>query len=107
MTLNLAATSINASPMTIVRVAGLMVFVALIYAALCWIKPFARCDRCDGFGRAPARPLHDWLRYRNRPAQPRAARGHPTCPRCRGTGLRLRLGRRFANFLIRRHRRAH
>ena len=76
--------------------------VTLGYVGVCWLKPFTHCDRCKGSGTSPTR-LSDRLRYRMSPT-PRAVRGLPDCPRCRGTGLRLRLGRRAYNFASTTHR---
>ncbi|MEU4239767.1 hypothetical protein [Actinoplanes sp. NPDC026619] len=105
MTHTVAATSINMPDNSIFRLALIALIGVALYAAWCWIKPFTHCPRCAGKGISPKR-LRDRWRYRGRPPAPRAARGAPQCPRCRGTGLRLRLGRRIANFLIRRYRRA-
>lgn len=64
------------------------VLAALIYAALCWVRPFADCGSCGGTGRRPAGRL--------RRARP--------CRRCRETGKRLRIGRRVWNYSRRLHR---
>lgn len=77
-------------------------FVTLGYGGACWLKPFTHCDRCKGHGVAPS-GLSDRLRYGARPEH-RAVRGLPNCPRCRGTGLRLRIGRRAYNHLTRIYR---
>ncbi|GGQ77643.1 hypothetical protein GCM10010166_54500 [Couchioplanes caeruleus subsp. azureus] len=106
MTLAVAATSTNTSPNGYAGVAMILLIAVSGYGMWCWIKPFADCDRCDGRGTSPRR-LSDWWRYHSRPPAPRAARGARQCPRCRGTGLRLRLGRRAANHLIRRYRHSH
>lgn len=106
MTRIVAATSTNAPEMSAVLFAGILLVVTLGYvggyAVACWLKPFTACHRCDGTGtRAPG--LMDRLRRRH--PQPRALRGRPDCGRCRGTGLRLRIGRRIFNH-FRRLRRA-
>lgn len=64
-----------------------------VYAALCWAFPFAPCRRCHGVGRIRARA---------------GLFGHSVrdCRWCRGSGRRLRLGRRLWNALARRHQRA-
>ncbi|MFB6675587.1 hypothetical protein ACFCWG_24815 [Streptomyces sp. NPDC056390] len=50
------------------------------YSALCALKPFGRCRRCQGEGERTTR------RGRLKP-----------CRRCHETGLRLRVGRRIHN----------
>ncbi|MEV6527723.1 hypothetical protein AB0M43_37965 [Longispora sp. NPDC051575] len=59
------------------RLAALLTFgYAAYYLLKCTVSPFGRCRRCSGTrrtGRKFARP----------------------CPRCDGTGLRQRLGRRL------------
>lgn len=57
------------------------------YSLACWVKPFRACTRCDGMGR-----IRGKLTRRPRP-----------CRRCRGTGLRLRIGRRIHNRLTHLH----
>jgi hypothetical protein len=53
-----------------------------IYALACWVKPFGRCSRCQG-------GIHQtFITRRYRP-----------CRLCRGSGLRLRIGRRVYNHL--------
>ena len=49
--------------------------------------------------------VSDRPRYGPKPPT-RAARARPDCPPCRGTGLRLRIGRRLANRARRAHRNA-
>jgi hypothetical protein len=61
------------------------------YVLLCWIKPFGRCWRCRRTG-SHKRLITRRLR---------------TCRRCRGSGLRLRHGRRIFNYFARIHREAH
>ena len=53
------------------------------YAIACWIWPFADCKRCKGKGafRSPSK------KYRR------------TCRKCKGSGTRLRTGRRIWNAL--------
>lgn len=105
MTLTLAATSTNTPDTSPIPLILFALFVTVGYALACWLKPFTHCDRCEGRGSSP-RKLSDRLRYGPQ-SKPRAARGQPDCPRCSGTGLRLRIGRRAANALIRLHRRSH
>ena len=104
MTLTLAATSTNAPGKSVVLLILFALIVTAGYGAACWLKPFTHCHRCRGEGTSPRR-LADQLRYGQR-ATRRAVRAQPDCPRCRGTGLRLRLGRRAANRARRAHRNA-
>jgi hypothetical protein len=103
MTLTLTATSTNTHLPPLARFALIALIITIGYGLACWLKPFTHCHRCHGHGTSP-RTLSDRIRY-GRASKPRAALGHPDCPRCRGTGLRLRIGRRTANHLIRLHRR--
>lgn len=57
------------------------------YTLLCWIKPFGRCVRCNKKGSHPRL----------------ITRKLTICRRCKGSGLRLRHGRRIFNFLARIH----
>jgi hypothetical protein len=59
-----------------------------MYAARCYATPYARCAKCHGCGHV----------------ERRSGRGHRPCRRCKATGLRLRIGRRIANYLIARRR---
>jgi hypothetical protein len=61
---------------------------AAVYALLCWVLPFGCCQRCKATGAHP-RLITRRLR---------------TCRRCRGSGRRLRHGRRVFNHLARIHR---
>jgi hypothetical protein len=54
-----------------------------VYAERCTNMPFRKCGKCRGLGRFPHATA--WKR----------------CRRCKGTGLRLRLGRRVFNALYR------
>jgi hypothetical protein len=103
MTLTAAATSTDPPLPTLARIVLIVLIVTVGYALACWLKPFTHCHRCAGHGTS-TRTLTDRLRYGPAP-KPRAARGRPDCPRCRGTGLRLRIGRKAVNRLIRLHRR--
>lgn len=105
MTLIAAATSTNTPDKSPFLFILFVLIVTACYGLACWLKPFALCHRCKGKGNS-ARRLTDRLRY-GPAGKPRAARSQPDCPHCRGTGLRLRIGRRAANHLTRLHRRSH
>ncbi|MEV0383400.1 hypothetical protein [Nonomuraea sp. NPDC050643] len=62
--------------------------LTLRYIYLCHAHPFREHTRCRGTGRIP------YL----------FGRGWRFCPRCNGTGLRLRIGRRIWNHARRLHR---
>ena len=104
MTLAVAATSANVPEKSLILLILSALIVTVGYAAACWLKPFTHCHRCRGVGTSPRR-LSDRLRY-GKPPTRRAARAKPDCPHCRGTGLRLRIGRRLANRARRAHRNA-
>lgn len=55
------------------------------YALLCWVLPFGRCWRCKKTGSHPRL----------------ITRKLTICRRCKGSGLRLRYGRRAYNYLAR------
>lgn len=61
-------------------------FLTLGYAALCAISPYGPCRSCNGFG------FHLTTTLSGRPKRGR------DCRRCKGHGIRLRLGRRIFNF---------
>jgi DnaJ-class molecular chaperone len=65
----------------------LLLLLTLGYSLACAVWPFVPCPRCHGSTKRRA-PIGRAVRI---------------CRRCRGTGLRLRLGRRMWNHL-RRHR---
>ena len=90
--------------MPVILLVLFILIVTLGYANLCWLKPFTHCDRCKGVGVSPRR-LSDRMRY-GQTGKPRAARGMPDCPHCRGTGLRLRIGRYVYNHLSRVYKQA-
>jgi hypothetical protein len=64
-------------------VALIVTIVAGIYLLTCLIWPFGRCRRCSGAGKFKS-PL---------------GRAYRHCGRCKGSGLRLRLGRYVINHL--------
>lgn len=74
-----------------ITLATLPMIVTVRYLGLCWVKPFRPCRKCVGRGRL-ATPLGRLTRQ---------------CRRCRGTGLRLRLGRHVINRYRRIHADAH
>lgn len=57
------------------------VLLAIVYIVECWAFPWATCGRCSGLKTVPR-----WHRI-----------GVRDCPRCEGTGQRLRWGRRLWN----------
>jgi hypothetical protein len=74
-----------------IALAVFLTIVTVRYFALCWIKPFRACRKCGGRGRL-ATPFGRLTRQ---------------CRRCRGTGLRLRIGRHAINHYRRIHADAH
>lgn len=64
------------------------ILFTLRYIYLCYARPFHEHRRCKGTGRIPYLFGHGW-RF---------------CPRCHGTGLRLRIGRRIWSHARRLHR---
>lgn len=67
---------------------AISLFIAVRYAAECYIRPFRPCRACQGKGRKPNR----------------IGRGTHDCRHCRATGLRLRLGRHIWNHARALHR---
>lgn len=65
------------------------------YALLCWLSPFAACRFCDGTGNH----ISWWERRqaRTNPNHKPKRRIRKPCRRCKGTGARLRIGRRIHN----------
>lgn len=51
------------------------------YALACWWWPFKGCLKCEGVGRFKSPSGRAWRK----------------CPRCAGSGTRVRLGRRVLN----------
>ncbi len=66
----------------------LLSIVTVCYLGTCWVWPFANCRRCGGLGRFHSPSGRAW-----RP-----------CRRCKGSGGRLRFGRRVLNLIRRLHR---
>jgi hypothetical protein len=64
-----------------VIVAGAALVVG--YAVHCWWLPFAACWKCDGAGRFRSASGRSWRR----------------CRRCKGSGERVRFGRRVWTWL--------
>ncbi|WP_433388424.1 hypothetical protein [Micromonospora sp. KLBMP9576] len=83
---HLAATATTAG-----TTAGLILLtlaaVTLSYLAVCWVRPFRRCRRCQGTGRRRSLIL----------------RTGRTCYRCDGNGEHLRPGRAALNYLRQLH----
>lgn len=72
--------------MDLAALASACLFIVTVgYAVRCWISPFGPCRACDGMGHA----LHH-------DRKGRLKRGR-TCRRCRGTGIRIRVGRHLWN----------
>lgn len=67
--------------------AATIVLLIVGYLLACWIWPFAACRRCDGDGKFRSPSGKAW-----RP-----------CRKCRGTGARLRIGRRVWNYIRQLH----
>lgn len=64
-------------------VLALAVLAALtVYAAACRWWPYAACRRCSGEGKLRSPSGRAWRK----------------CPRCKGSGARLRIGRRILNY---------
>jgi hypothetical protein len=78
--------------MTTSTAGALLVLITTGYAIACAYRPFADCQLCRGSGRR---------RSPTRRTGPRC----PRCPRCRGTGIRLRTGRRLFDVVRAAHRR--
>lgn len=74
--------------MTALLTATAIVAAVAGYFAACTFWPFAKCPGCDGTGRKMSPSGKHWREHR----------------RCKGTGRRLRLGRRVFNFFHTAHR---
>jgi hypothetical protein len=68
-------------PTVIALLVGLV--AAVVYGVACAIWPFGACLRCGGDGKLRSPSGKAWRR----------------CKRCKGTGTRLRIGRRILNRL--------
>ena len=60
-----------------------VIVLTIGYLLTCWIWPFGNCRRCKGLGKRKA-PFGRAFRH---------------CPRCEGSGLRVRIGRHVINRL--------
>lgn len=79
---------------------AILAAVTLGYVFLCWVSPFAACRACDGTGnREPFSLLRALLGTQDTNANGRRKRRRirSKCRRCRGSGARLRVGRRLHN----------
>lgn len=77
-----ATATATVTPTQWATLAGLLLLVLAGYAFACWWWPFTACDRCEaGKIRSPTRKA--WRK----------------CRKCKGTGARLRTGRRVFNYL--------
>jgi hypothetical protein len=82
-----AASPAGGWPVSRLVLAG--VLVALVYAVACALWPFAACWVCHGDGKKRSPSGRSWRR----------------CRWCKGTGQRLRVGRKIANYATRTRRR--
>jgi len=64
-----------------VTLTAIVLSAAAIYLLACWAWPFAACRACHGDKRRRSPTGRSWR----------------TCKRCKGTGQRLRVGRRIWN----------
>ncbi|WTW96859.1 hypothetical protein OG216_27415 [Streptomycetaceae bacterium NBC_01309] len=69
--------------------------VAAGYALLCWVSPYGACRACDGTGNHIS--WHERRAARNGTATKPKRRIRKPCKRCKGSGARLRIGRRLHN----------
>jgi hypothetical protein len=89
MTPVIAAASTHTGDSGAILIAAL--FAAVTYLISCAIWPFRSCRNCGGLGRFRSPSGRAW---RN-------------CHACKGTGGKVRLGRRVWTYLTRTHDRAH
>jgi hypothetical protein len=61
-------------------VVGLIALVVLGYVGSLWVNPWVKCSRCGGGSKKTG-----WL----------FGYAQHACPKCKGTGRQLRLGRRI------------
>lgn len=64
------------------KLIAVLLVLALIYAAACWLRPYTKCHVCSGRGTVRI-PI---------------VRIHRPCRWCERSGARLRLGRRAWNY---------
>ncbi|MGH9288435.1 MAG: hypothetical protein ACRD0V_09145 [Acidimicrobiales bacterium] len=76
----------SAAPPDRTTVAGVLVFLVLAYLVSCWWWPYAACPRCKGAARFRS-GLGAWWR---------------NCPRCGGSGHKVRFGARVLERMRRR-----
>jgi hypothetical protein len=77
------ATTTHLPAWLVLAAVGALLLAAAWYLGACLVYPYTNCGRCHGLGRFHARDGRAW-----RP-----------CRRCKGTGARLRVGRRVINHL--------
>ncbi|MGW1930700.1 hypothetical protein [Streptomyces sp. NPDC001919] len=71
---------------------ALLLAVTLGYIALCAASPFGNCRKCNGLG---------FALKTDRKGKPKRGK---TCRRCKGHGIRIRVGRHLFNIAARVHR---
>ncbi|MFF7846289.1 hypothetical protein ACFZDF_01735 [Streptomyces sp. NPDC007910] len=71
---------------------ALLLAITLGYSALCAASPFGNCRKCNGLGFALTT---------DRKGKPKRGK---TCRRCKGHGIRIRVGRHLFNIAARLHR---
>jgi len=76
--------------MWIVKTAIAALGLLALYAAECWLWPYAKCSWCEGSGRRDSPDRRHW----------------GDCRHCEGRGRRLRVGRWVFNKLAARRREA-
>ena len=90
---SVAATSLGAATPDHGRIPAVLILAVVValwaggYLLACWIWPYRACPTCEGSGKRRSPSGKAWRR----------------CRRCKGTGARLRIGRRVYNFLATRH----
>lgn len=67
--------------MPVAPAALVVVLIVVGYAVTCWLWPYTACGRCGGSGKARSP----------------SGKAFRDCRRCRGSGRRVRLGRRLWN----------
>ncbi|MGW8380193.1 hypothetical protein [Streptomyces sp. ODS28] len=77
-----------------------LLFVTLCYVALCAVSPFGNCRKCRGYGFTFRT---DW-RGRVKTDRKGRPKPGPTCRRCHGDRIRIRVGRHWWNTARRIHR---